>query len=742
MNGNSNIGNAASKEKTNILSVLIAGIVLGILNIAIATSFAPLIFSGPLSGFLTSGLGYTLFGAFTIGMVVAITSSYPGMVAGLQETPLAIMALTASAITAAMPVDAGPETVLGTVVAAMVISTLTMGIFFLTLGQSGRGNLIRFVPFSVVGGFLAGTGWMIVLGAVGVMIDEPVSLSSLPFLFNTDTLLKWLPASGFALLLVLLQRKVKHFLLTPLFISAALAVFFITLNLTNTSVSEAGSAGWLLGPFPDKMIWEPINLSSLANVDWNVISGQLGNIISILMVSVLSLLLNASGLELTVKRDIDLNRELKSAGVANLLAGLGGSPVGYQSLTDTALGFNMGAKSRFTGIIAACLCGAALFFGAPALSYFPKPVAGALLVFLGLKFLVEWAYDSWFRLPKSDCFIVVLILFMIAVFGFLEGLLTGILAAVILFVVNYSRINVIQQSFSGLQFQSNVNRPEEQKKLLERKGEQILIMKLQGSIFFGTAHNLLDEIKKRCSDNGLKKLQFFVLDFKNVFDIDTSALNSFTKIKQLSEMEGFTVVFVSLSDELKKQFRRNMITVKNSGEFEEFDDLDHGAEYCENQLIAHSTVGLTEDRQSLEVFFHKMTPSSQNHDRVIKRFERLEIDKGHHLIHQGGNVPGLYFLESGQISAQLEHPDGTTTRLRSMGPGTIVGEIGTYLEGKASASIIATKPSVLHFLSIENLRKMEAEEPDIANTFHRFIVSILGERLAMKNRNMTTAGQY
>lgn len=48
--------------------------------------------------------------------------------------------------------------------------------------------------------------------------------------------------------------------------------------------------------------------------------------ISAVVISAIALLLNASGLELATRRDIDMNREMKAAGVANLAAGLQGGP--------------------------------------------------------------------------------------------------------------------------------------------------------------------------------------------------------------------------------------------------------------------------------------------------------------------------------------------------------------------------------------------------------------------------------
>ena len=53
----------------------------------------------------------------------------------------------------------------------------------------------------------------------------------------------------------------------------------------------------------------------LAQVHWPAIVGQLGSVGTILIISVVSLLLNASGVELVARRDVDLNREMKVAGV-------------------------------------------------------------------------------------------------------------------------------------------------------------------------------------------------------------------------------------------------------------------------------------------------------------------------------------------------------------------------------------------------------------------------------------------
>ena len=112
-------------------------------------------------------------------------------------------------------------------------------------------------------------------------------------------------------------------------------------------MAEASARGWLLGPFPAGSFYQPLTPAMLAQVDWRAVLGQADKMATILVLSVIALLLNTSALEVTARQDIDLNRELMTAGFANLAGGLGGSPVGYQTLGMSALAYRLGARSRW-----------------------------------------------------------------------------------------------------------------------------------------------------------------------------------------------------------------------------------------------------------------------------------------------------------------------------------------------------------------------------------------------------------
>jgi SulP family sulfate permease len=104
------------------------------------------------------------------------------------------------------------------------------------------------------------------------------------------------------------------------------------------------------------------------------------------------------------------------------------------------------------------------------------------------------------------------------------------------------------------------------------------------------------------------------------------------------------------------------------------------------------------------------------------------------LIRQGDPPNGIYFLESGQLTVQVDSPAGPI-RVRSIGEGTVVGELGLYLNRVTTASVIVTQPGLAYFLPGELLDDIEQNDPQAAIALHRLIVQVVGERLIF---NMNT----
>ena len=114
----------------------------------------------------------------------------------------------------------------------------------------------------------------------------------------------------------------------------------------------------------------------------------------------------------------------------------------------------MGGKSRWLGASIALVTVLLLFVGADFIQFLPKVIVGGILLFIGISFLVDWLYETWFRLSKDEYLLIALIVIVIASIGFLEGVALGVLAAVAIFAVNYANIHPVENALSGKDFRS------------------------------------------------------------------------------------------------------------------------------------------------------------------------------------------------------------------------------------------------------------------------------------------------
>lgn len=724
-------------QPQKLVPSLTAGLIVGVTDISVEISLAALIFSGVLAPYVAHGIGFILFGAFSILLLGALTSSIPGTMIIPQDTPAAILALIAAGVAGNMSATATLDETFTTAVTAIIFTSLLAGLTFLLFGRFKLSGFARFIPYPVVGGFLAGTGWLLAKGGLSVMTDMSLTLDNFARLFQTEVLVHWLPGLIFALALLLLLRRSSHFLIIPGMLALGIALFYIGLALAGISTSQAAELGWLLGPFDQKALFQPLTPSSLALVDWSAILTQLDKIGAVIALSLISLLLNVSALEVAVKEDIDMNRELGAAGLANVIAGLFGSTVGYQALSLTVLAHRLNAKTRLAGVFAALVCGGTLLFGASLLSYFPKPILGGILLFMGLSFLAEWVIDARAHLPRIDYLLVLMILIAIASIGFLEGIAIGVLAAVVMFVVSYSRINAVKHTLSGETYRSKVERPLAHRQTLQKKGGEIFILRLQGFIFFGTAQKLLDQIRERLNNPKYPRLHYVILDFRQVVLLDSSAVFSITRMKQLAEAQSIHMVWTNLSPSIIRLMKKGGLIDEADDSFIILPTLDHGLEWCENQILSHE--GITDLNGVIEKIERQLKhaiPDLQDVRRLTKYFERKEVKQGEYLMRQGDQPDVMYFIEAGLVSAQLELPDGQIMRLRSMRGGTTVGEMGMYLGNTRTASVVADRASIVHRLSKNALKEMEKKDPEVAALLHQWIASLLAERLADNNRTI------
>lgn len=257
----------------------------------------------------------------------------------------------------------------------------------------------------------------------------------------------------------------------------------------------------------------------------------------------------------------------------------------------------------------------------------PKLVIAGLLLFLGLDLLLDSAVRSRTRLPVEEYALVLLILLTIAVLGFLAGVALGVVAAIVLFAVSYSRTDVVKHELSGRTYRSRVERSVSEQAVLEQAGEAIYILELQGFVFFGTALGLLTRIRERSAAPALPDLRFVILDFRRVSGLDSSAALSFKRAHQLAIAKQFTLMLTGLSDRNFMQLKRNGLTPGESPPVHP--DLDHGLEWCEEQLLQPSRRGAPPDEVGFPSRLQELLGDDVDVHELLGYLERIEVPPGH-----------------------------------------------------------------------------------------------------------------
>jgi SulP family sulfate permease len=730
-----------------LLPIVTVAIISGLVVTTYQISFGSLIFSGDLSSYLSSGIGFCLMGVVLIGGIEALLSGNPGMVAIPTVSSSVIVATIGAGI--ARELSGAPDKVFPTVTAAITVTSLLTGGTFLALGWFRLGNLIRYIPYPVIGGFLAGTGWLVVSGAFKTMNGIPLSLANLGRFAQGEALLRWLPGVIYGVILLLLVRRFKHYLITPLMILGAVVLFYLILWLTGTSIERATDLGLLFKPFPPGALWQPPPLGDLAIVDWGSITHQVGEMATLLLISSITLLLYASGVEVTAGREIDLNQELRACGAGNLAAAFSASPPGYTIITMSVLSNRLGANSRLVGLFMAAICTGVMFFGGPLIAMFPKPALGGVLTFLGLTFLADWLYDGWRKLSRADYLIVVTILLVMSASGLLPGLGVGIALAAGLFIVQYSRVPVVRHTFSGRSYRSRVERSLPHAELLRQEGSALTILELQGYVFFGTANSVYEQLKERLDSTHGSPPRIVMLDFRRVNGVDASAALSFVRLKRLLRQNKVVLVFTHLRPDIEHQLRRDVLTPEDEATWHLFPDLDHAVEWFEEQVLQGEAglqaaiqaqpgaVQAGQERGGLALLFSALGVEAESMDeatdkallRLMGYLDRVTLKAGEPLIRQGEHHRYLYFLDTGELTVEYRTEEKKPVRLETSGPGSIVGELGMYLNTPAAATVIAARPSTVYRLSSDGLHRMEREDPLAAGILHRFLLKRVGRRL-------------
>lgn len=698
------------------MRLLVAALIMAPLSVVGTISYSIIVFSGPLAPFLNQGIAVSLLSGLILGLAGAFGSTFRGTISQPQSVTAVILSLSAGAIAAR--IGAGnPEMVLATVIMLLAISAALVGIAFLVLGMLRLGSLGRFIPFPVLGGFVAATGYLILV--VGL---EMASGPAANALFSVQWAWRCGPVLLLALILLWVGRRDSSGFGVPVVLVASLALFYVGLRIAGIDLTSAGGMGLLLGPFDQGSgQWQMVTLDVIAGADYGQILMETPALMTLVGLALVGLILNASGIEVGSGDPVDLDRELRVMGAANLLVASGGGLVGYHLLSRTLLGRRIsGGASRLMGISAALACGAVLIAGVDLLAVLPLGIFAAVLVYLGLDFLYEWLWVERRRMPLQDFAVLLGIVAVAASIGFLEAVGTGILASSVMFLVNYARLDVIRARLSGALRLSTTERSYAATRALTEMGDKTLIYELQGYLFFGTAHALFDQIAIQISDKtaGGRAL---IIDFRRVQGLDVSAVYNFGKLEQLCRTANMRMIFTDMAPGLT----RTLVPSGLLDRVEQHRTLDDALTAIEDARLRQSEPAGPEQKSLFADLVERAAAILGQAE-----FAREFIPAGTMVFAQGSPSDRIILLESGRLSASVRGPAGDEIRVASFLAGAMAGEIGFLTATPRTATIVADEDSTVRSVGRDGLDRLSAEAPGLASDILREVAGQLARRLS------------
>ena len=716
------------RQSANVIS---AALIVGFDLVGFAVALSLLMFSGSLSPWLAIGVTATLASSFCVTLVLASTSQLKTLIGGVQDVGTAVLAATLVTAVSKLVGEAKPATAL----AIIATATLSTGVLLSLTGWLKLGRFARFFPLEVLAGFLAATGCLLLMGGFAMVAQVEPNFSGMIEMGKQATFSGLVPALSLAVVITIAMRKFGSPQLLLALLVAAGGLFHIWRVLAGYTSVDIVAMGFI--PEFSASDKGTLTIPALFSViNWSTVLQAAPTITTVATLSLFATLMNMSALEVATGKDIDVDRELRCAGAANLLAAGAAGPPGFAHLSLTLLLDKMKVSGRGVGISVAIIQIVCLFFATQIIAMVPTFVAAGLILYYGIDLVNDWLVKTRKSFNLRE-WAVVLFIVVVSIFqGFLLAIFSGFLIATLLFAYSYANAPVVRNATTLAQLSSTTERSPEAMALLKHAAASVRIFQLQGFLFFGTSDQVVNHIRKAAkTEEGLRMV---IIDFSRVTEMDSASANAFKRIENLARSAGFIGIFSGLNPSLVATFKRSGFAQGEDTLVRFAQDLDRALEQAENALLGQEAGA--EMPVSLAAHFATSELSVQKLEQLFAAMQRSQFAAGDTIIHTGTNADGIYFIESGRAIVQLKLDSGIAKRLRTMLPGAIVGDIGFCLGGKRTADVVAETDTTTLSMSRSMAEQLARKNPELALVFNRLLNRALAEKVITANRMTEHAG--
>ena len=452
-------------------------------------------------------------------------------------------------------------------------------------------------------------------------------------------------------------------------------------------------------------------------------------------------LLCIAAIESHQHRRIDADRELGREGLTNFFSGLLGATPCVGNLSRVKANLGAGGSTPRSALFYAGMIALIVLLAGQWASLVPGAVTAGILMFYSMAMVDDGARrlarqvfferasisPEQYRVLLANFLVIVLVALVAAIGDMMEALGVGVMAAMVLFVQS-SMKPVIRRVYDGRFHRSLKVRTPQDAERLQSDGARIIVVEVDGPLFFGTADRAAREIEK-----GAEQAFWVILDLSRVADVDPTGARSLLRIGR--ELRGKRCeLLLCGANERVAQFLLAMGLAAAVKTEDWCHDVDTALEKAEDRML-----GMVERSDVGSSTGLEHTTLAQGLDEAQVRLlegylERRIFNASGHVFQVGDPGESLFVASEGVVDIRVPLSNGRHRRVASFAPGTIFGEMALLEAKPRSADAVVQGASTVWELSRERLAEIEAEHPELAS---RLLLN-LGRSLAQRLR-MTTA---
>ena len=444
---------------------ILAGIVVALALIPEAIAFSIIAGVDPMVG---------LYAAFIIATVTAIVGGRPAMISG--ATGAVALLITP------LVKEHGVE--------YLFAATILMGIIQLILGILKIGRLMKFIPRSVMIGFVNALGIMIFMSQIEHIFG--VSISTYIYVIIT-------------LLIVYIIPRFFKAIPAPLIAIIVLTALYM---YTGSDVRTVGDLGNIKQTLPHFLMPNvPFNLETLQII--------FPYSLSMAIVGLVESLLTAKIVDDATDTYSSKNKESRGQGIANVITGLFGGMGGCAMIGQSVINVKSGANSRLSTFTAGVVLIFMIIVLGGVVVQIPMPILAGIMVMVSIG-TVDWSSLKYIKkAPKTDALVMILtVIIVLMTHNLAIGVVVGVIFSALFFATKISKVEVTSEKFG------KTNR-----------------LSFKGQIFFVSIDSMMDQISFNIENSIIE------LNFNNAHLWDDSAVDAIdTMVRKYEEKNNIVYV--------------------------------------------------------------------------------------------------------------------------------------------------------------------------------------------------------